>query len=324
MRDWAALLRAAAEHGVLYALFDALRDAIPPAAAREAEAALAIQALECELSLRALGACLEALDASGVRAVALKGPLLAERLYGSPLARASVDLDLLVLPSELERAMAALARAGYQAGSAREVRGYRRHHHHVPLGHAAYPTVELHFAAYVGFGVELAAAPLLARSIPWQSPSTGLRARVLRAEDELVYLAVHGAGHRFARLVWLYDLKLLARAHPSWTARDLLEHAQALGVRRAVGASLHELDRALQTAVEGARAADLVDPFARIALPLLRGATSGRRSARLETAKNVAATTLFCDSPGRALGHLAKKVMADLPRRLRSRSRFSR
>ena len=48
-------------------------------------------------------------------------------MYGDRAARLSSDIDLLVLPAELDRATAALAVIGYQGGSERERAYYREH-----------------------------------------------------------------------------------------------------------------------------------------------------------------------------------------------------
>jgi len=55
---------------------------------------------------------LQVLADAGITAMPLKGPLLAERLHGDPGLRLSHDIDLLVVPDELQLAVAALERVG--------------------------------------------------------------------------------------------------------------------------------------------------------------------------------------------------------------------
>ncbi len=62
---------------------------------------------------RALAELLPALRAADADAIAIKGPLQARWLYGTP-RRPSVDLDLLVAPSAVPRAGAALRGLGYR------------------------------------------------------------------------------------------------------------------------------------------------------------------------------------------------------------------
>jgi hypothetical protein len=86
------------------------------------------------------------LEQAGVAAVPLKGPLLAECLYGDPALRESNDIDLLVAPEDLERAVLLTSRhLGYEppADAVRED-GRPLLHYHLPHRQGA-PAVELHW-----------------------------------------------------------------------------------------------------------------------------------------------------------------------------------
>jgi hypothetical protein len=118
----------------------------------------------------------------------------------------TTDVDLLVGEADLERALVALSSIGYEASTDPSERRFRREHHHLHLFHPQALPLELHFHAYKGFGRILPSEPLVARRL--EVPN--LRAiGVLAPEDELVFLSVHAAAHRFGRLAWLYDLRLL-------------------------------------------------------------------------------------------------------------------
>jgi hypothetical protein len=211
-------------HGVLPVVFHALKEDAPAATARDVEKVLAVQALENELILHALVKALEALRRANIRCAALKGPILAERLYGSPLARSSTDIDLLVDEAVLDHARAALSTIGY----ARAPSGpyAEAGHHHLILFHPAFPILELHFHAYSGFGTRIGGRELLGRVVVFESASAG-NVPVLSPADELVALAIHGAGHRFTRLAWLYDLKLLVERLTLAELACAAERAQA-------------------------------------------------------------------------------------------------
>ncbi|MDQ3721859.1 MAG: nucleotidyltransferase family protein, partial [Actinomycetota bacterium] len=56
-----------------------------------------------------------ALEDDGIRAVALKGPHLAERLHGDAAMRSSNDIDLLVQPEDFHGAVRVLAQTGYRS-----------------------------------------------------------------------------------------------------------------------------------------------------------------------------------------------------------------
>jgi hypothetical protein len=56
---------------------------------------------------------MEALDDAGIRSAALKGPALGEALYGEAGRRLSSDIDLLVAPEQLDRAVEVVRGLGY-------------------------------------------------------------------------------------------------------------------------------------------------------------------------------------------------------------------
>ena len=151
---------------------------------------------------------------AGVVPVALKGPVLADRVYPDPALRYSGDLDLLVPESELDRSLAALQAAGFGRAPALVDAYQRRHHHHLHLHRSPGPDVELHFKAQSAFGIALPAADLLARTLPHRT-ARGTPLLVLSPEDELLTLAVHAAGHLAERASWILDLLLFLGRHPA-------------------------------------------------------------------------------------------------------------
>ncbi len=167
------------------------------------------QELEFAAHVALLGRIDRVLSEAKLRGVVLKGALFAERYYARPSARGSTDVDLLVRESDLADATRALSTVGYRFSDSPREQRFRRTHHHLHLASATALPLELHFHAYRGFGRIMKSEALLQRSVP-MAPYESLR--VLSPPDELVYLAVHAAAHRFERLSWLYDLKLLVSA----------------------------------------------------------------------------------------------------------------
>ncbi len=157
-------------------------------------------------------AALQRIDAAfgdaGLEAVVLKGSAFAERYYALPSGRGTSDTDLMVAEADLEAAARVLASLGYEQGSGPEELRFRREHHHLHLANPAGAPLELHFHAYRGFGSVLPSEPLVARREPFAKLRRGA-VGVLSKPDELVYLAVHAAAHRFIRLGWLYDIQLI-------------------------------------------------------------------------------------------------------------------
>ncbi|QRK13763.1 nucleotidyltransferase family protein [Archangium violaceum] len=212
--DVDALVHAAARHGLAgfmqhvvgrsaWTPDEAVRTRLRREALAQAARGMRVKAL----LLRSL----EALAAVDVVPVLLKGYGLALRLYPEPLQRATTDVDLLVADAEVEVASRALVGLGLRPLGEAAAAHAREHEHHLTFTGAA-GMVELHFRALVGYGQALEARALLARAE--ESVLEGRRVRYLRAEDELVYLALHASNHLLQRLAWLFDLKLLMLAHP--------------------------------------------------------------------------------------------------------------
>jgi hypothetical protein len=225
----------AERHGVAGVIWDAWKAHETPTD-HELATKLELRALARDMDHAAHLAMLASIDtalaARSVAAIALKGPLFAARYYARPSARGTSDIDLLVAERDVTRAIDALAPIDYHvADSTDEVAWSLREHHHLHLVRAQAPDLELHFHAYRGFGVTLRTEMLAERSVP----AAGLRSiRVPCAEDELIYLAVHAAAHRFGRLSWLYDIRLVVdRLSPDALA-TAAARARTWGVGRAL------------------------------------------------------------------------------------------
>src|SRR6266487_1367730 len=161
--------------------------------------------------------------------------------------RRCTDLDLLIAERDIERAARALEPLGYELEDGLAALYARRHHHHLHLAGRCPPVIELHFRAYVGFGVTLPSETLLARGRAHHTGG-GAPCWVLAPEDELLYLGVHAAGHCFDRLLWLYDLKLFMSRNPRLDWALLAERARAFGVEAAWALTRDVLKRRLGVA----------------------------------------------------------------------------
>jgi hypothetical protein len=151
---------------------------------------------------------LRAFGESNVRAVPLKGPCLAERLYGSASFRSSRDLDLLVRKVDLPRAEAVLVAAGFTPGTPDD--------YHRPW-HRETTTVELHHDVENPLAFNFQVEGALQRAQP--AAFQGERCWQLAPEDELLFLCLHAARHRYDRLSLILDLQLAFQKLPA-TAAD--------------------------------------------------------------------------------------------------------
>lgn len=186
---------------------------------------------------------LDALSAAGVTPIALKGSVLATRLYPMPLARPATDVDVLVSPTELEAAGAALSKLGLARQADPALADPFEEHHHLawagPRG-----LVEVHFRLISSLGRGLfddAAIRARARDFTFE----GRQVRLLSPEDEFLYLAVHAANHGFLRASWLVDLQLFLTRDGNLDFETMMARAADAGFRHALLVTLRLLERGL-------------------------------------------------------------------------------
>jgi len=304
--DWMSLLSGALRHGLLERLMAALppgRDGLPAAFEARLHREVAGLRIRAALLSAALDEALRALSRRGIPVVPLKGPVLAERLYADPALRPSTDLDLLVADADFDRAAAALEELGYSLDRSWTAAYQRRHHHHVSLHRPGAPTIELHHRAVSGFGTFLPGEDLISRAQPYVT-ATGAPALVLSAEDELLYLCLHAAGHLFQRLGWLEDVALLLERHRDLDRKVVTQRARTIGGSSALTFALFHLHRCgfapgpelpLHLGPNRARLVDWV-----------RRQTHPARNRWIFHGLNIAYHALLCDRPwvaGRYLGH---------------------
>ena len=245
--DFNALAQDAARHGlsglVAHLLHEARVEVPAPHGETLRRQGMAIAATGMRVK-RLLLASLDALAPEGVEPVLLKGYGLGVRLYPSPFYRACTDVDLWVGREELARAERALQGVGLRRVRAPDFEDDSLHHLEL-AGKAG--MVELHYRALSSFGTPLEGEGL--REHTARAEVEGRAVRYLAPADELVYLALHATHHLLQRLSWLYDLKLLIRAHPGLDWDEVGRQAEASGMgglaffaleaaRRALGAEV--------------------------------------------------------------------------------------
>ena len=242
--DWSSLLILARRQAVLGLIVHRAlveKKILPSELESDWQSRWAEARLEFILNNQYLAEVLNALNAKGINTVLMKGISLAERYYPDPTTRPFMDFDLLLGSNDLDYAIAALQPLGYELPDKSTLAYYKKAHHHIALKHAEMPSVELHFDAHMGFGEALPSNELLSRAISHRI-TTGAETKVLCAEDELLYLAVHAAGHRFSRLNWLVDLALIInKASPNLPT--VIEQSKRTKAYTALMVSFHELIR---------------------------------------------------------------------------------
>lgn len=173
----------------------------------------------------------QALGDAGVTALAIKGVVLAEQLYGSLALRPAADLDVLVRPADLPRARAVLRDLDFAPAPAP---AEPHHAFHDPQYFRERPggavCLELHWALWDARLFPFDGERLWARAAP--ARVNGLPVRTLSPEDTLLHLAIHRARAPL-RLRLVCDIAELLRRHA-----DRLDWDELLGQGRAAGARM--------------------------------------------------------------------------------------
>jgi hypothetical protein len=218
--------------------------AVPPEARQALEAGQRMNALRNDLLMDDLASVLRLLHATRVPAIPLKGPMLADALYGDAALRSSSDLDLLVPRADVGRAWPLLEAAGWQPAEAYRVAPY-------DLGLLVESNIEYAFARHRGEFLSIlelhwdiawrwqrdsrAAADLWAAARP--ANVRGEACMTLGDPWQFVYLATHAARHRWQGLKWIVDIhELASRTSLDWD--EVVRIAGSLELTRIVRLSL--------------------------------------------------------------------------------------
>lgn len=154
---------------------------------------------------------------NGIRALMLKGPVLADALYGDISLRTSKDLDILIEYDDVEKVETILSHHGYKLKSKflRVLNESKWKVHHINYVHPQKKIeIELHWRLHPEFGNEPDFQELWERKV--RSSLTSEPVYFLSEEDLFLYLTSHGARHGWFRLRWLVDIDRLVRKGPEW------------------------------------------------------------------------------------------------------------
>lgn len=207
-----------------------------PAAVREPVAREARMQIALDMAReRELIAVLEAFAAAGVGALLLKGTPLAYSHYADSALRPRCDTDVLVAPAKQETAARVLETRGYRRSNAVSGTLISYEDCYCKKEGNVDHVLDVHWRinnAQV-FARALSHDELFVRSVP--VPGLGEAARGLYPPHALLLACMHRAGHLEGRdgsgerLIWLYDIHLLAKA---MSAGEWREFAQLACVKR--------------------------------------------------------------------------------------------
>lgn len=266
--SWDATLAGAERNRLTGLLSAAVADgAFPATAAQRAQARathrrrlLRVLALEQELiGVRTL------LGSADVPMRVLKGSAVAHLDYVDPAARSFIDLDVMIRPEDIERAVEILSRAGFRRTLAEPRPGFdRRFDKGMTLIAPAGYELDLHRTFVLGpWGVVLDPDRLWDDGQSFTLGSTTLRA--LSGPHRFLHACYHAAlGDWPLRLGSLRDVAEMMRSRGD-TAAEAVDVAARCGVEAVVAAAISDTYRLLDLDRDGeiVRWADRYEPSAR-------------------------------------------------------------
>ena len=282
--DWPATARLAMRHRVGTLFLKALRSngVAPGGAAAGADLARrrGRDVLRGMRQLDAMRRATAGLAEQGIPALVLKGLPLGQRLYGSPFAKTSIDVDLLVAPDTFPAAGRVLCGLGWR----RSVPDYRE----TPARARWQDALKAHVFTASGEDIELHRR-LLANPFLFDAPFErlqadaaaveigGCRFRTLGDADQLLYLACHGSLTYWRRLKWLCDFAALLGAVGGDAVEQAVEGCRQRRLEGVVAPALRLCREALHVEAP-ARAFALCDdaPATRFAIGVSRRAWTPR------------------------------------------------
>ncbi|NOU65174.1 Renal dipeptidase [Paenibacillus sp. LMG 31461] len=159
-----------------------------------------------------MGSIAKQFDETGIRVLVLKGPVLADDLYGDVSLRTCSDLDILIPIDNLMQVEEMLIELGYVKEEVyKTILGdWKWRHHHITYKHPQKGIkLEIHWRLGPGPGKEPTFNEL------WESKRmcsiTKHPVYYLGREDLFIFLATHGARHGWSRLRWLVDIDRILR-----------------------------------------------------------------------------------------------------------------
>lgn len=208
--------------------FPELTDALRPLAQRQQRRATALALETVRLS--------QALRAAGIPFLVIKGAPLSVQLFGSPTARASRDVDILLPPEKMPALAAELGRLGYQ-----EVPDPDGHNAVKYLHAATQHLLEAHTAL-----AEVDALLPMDVFRPYDAPAQlavfGEAVPTLSLEKAVVYAAYHGTRHLWSELAWVVDMAAACQADLDWDRVFALADQLRIRPQLALGCQLaHDL-----------------------------------------------------------------------------------
>jgi hypothetical protein len=178
----------------------------------------------------------------------LKGLTVAALAYRSPMLKMGWDIDVLIDPSDLQRAARLLSGCGFSLRLPAELADLRSWHSTSKESVWRHPD-GIHVELHTRLADNEALIPSLNVHSPTQPVEVSARVTLhtLAADQLFAYLCVHGASSLWFRLKWISDLAGLIDGRSAHELEQLYARSQELGAGRAAGQALLLADRLFGT-----------------------------------------------------------------------------
>jgi len=175
-----------------------------------------------------------------ISVLSIKGPELAQWVYGDVGVRHVGDLDLLISPEDFDKADRLIQEEAYEAVTAglihknqlkrlmpdAEYYSYRRRIY-----------IELHWRLTPRKLLPLSPTELFNHSIT--NKIGGFPVQTLGPEDRILHLLVHGSDHAWFRLKWLNDMAYILTHHGTLDWARIADRVESLGLDRVLHQTLY-------------------------------------------------------------------------------------
>jgi len=184
---------------------------------------------------------LDRLKGEGIRALAFKGPVLAQQLYDQPFRREFVDLDIMVPTKEAAQVIALLGADGFEPQfglTSGQLMRFQKNWCEMALyNRARNILVEIHWRL---FPPDYSFSP--AAETAWEATKQVFIAQrsitTLSSENQLLFGCLHQAKHNWSRLGWVMDLAALVKQSPHMNWKEVQHRAGRFGTARMIRVSL--------------------------------------------------------------------------------------
>jgi hypothetical protein len=237
--NWENVFRTASSHGIAPLLYTHLKKSCPDLITADVMNQLQkmyVRNYTKNLSVSAmLLKILNLFTAKGILAVPLKGPVLAEKVYGDISLRQFSDLDILVKKEDVIKVQNLLVGCGYEPElklDGKRGSQYLEFENSISFFHnKCGPSIDLHWEMTGRYLL----TPLYLEAFEGKlQQSVFLNQKVLSIPDDilLIYLCLHGTSHCWDRFEWLCCFVEMVRKQNEKGLFEIIELAGEIGCKR--------------------------------------------------------------------------------------------